>query len=123
MRTSTFALLAGMGLMLGACGTIKDAVKGPKLTDMDSHALAASMQASPAVIASSAKPATPPAASTANSLWRPGAAPRARPGKGRPRPGGPSGSDGRLRSWGHDFIWLVVDSIWSAAETTLEFIS
>ena len=73
MRTSTLALLAGMGLVLGACGTIKDAVKGPKLTDMDSHALAASMQASPAVIASTAKPATPPAASTANSLWRAGA--------------------------------------------------
>ena len=55
------------------CGTVKDAVRGPKLTDMSSHALAASMQASPAVIASSAKPAAPPAASTANSLWRPGA--------------------------------------------------
>lgn len=73
MRSSAFIAFAGMGLLLGACGTIKDAVKGPKLADMNSHALAASMQASPAIIASSAKPSAPPAASTANSLWRPGA--------------------------------------------------
>ena len=73
MRSSVFVTLAGLGLVLGGCGTVKDAVRGPKLTDMNSHALAASMQASPAVIASSAKPAAPPAASTANSLWRPGA--------------------------------------------------
>ena len=73
MRSSAFIAFAGLGLMLGACGTIKDAVRGPKLTDMNNHALAASMQASPAIIASSAKPAAPPAASTANSLWRPGA--------------------------------------------------
>ncbi len=73
MRSSVIVTLAGMGLILGACGTVNDAVKGPKLADMDNHALAASMQASPAVIASSFKPATPPAASTANSLWRPGA--------------------------------------------------
>ena len=73
MRTPAIVTLAGLGLLLGACGTIKDAVKGPKLTDMSSHALAASMQASPAVIASSAKPTTPSPASTPNSLWRPGA--------------------------------------------------
>ena len=73
MRSSVFVTLAGLGLALGGCGTVKDAIRGPKLADMNSHALAASMQASPAVIASSAKPASPPAASTANSLWRPGA--------------------------------------------------
>jgi flagellar L-ring protein precursor FlgH len=73
MRASAIALFAGLGLVLSACGTVKDAVRGPKLTAMDSHALAASMQASPAVIASSFKPSAPPAASTANSLWRPGA--------------------------------------------------
>ncbi len=61
MRSSAFIAFAGLGLMLGACGTIKDAVRGPKLTDMNNHALAASMQASPAIIASSAKPAAPPA--------------------------------------------------------------
>ena len=73
MRASAFVAFAGLGLALGACGTIKDSVRGPKLADMSSHALAASMEASPAVIASSAKPVAPPAASTANSLWRPGA--------------------------------------------------
>jgi len=73
MRTSVIIAFAGMGLALGACGTVKDAVSGPKLTNMHAQPLAASMQASPAVIASSVKPATPPAASTANSLWRPGA--------------------------------------------------
>ena len=73
MRTSIILAFAGMGLALGACGSVKDAVTGPKLTNMDSHALAASMQASPAIIASSVKPTTAPAASTANSLWRPGA--------------------------------------------------
>ena len=73
MRSPAIVTLAGLSLVLGACGTIKDAVRGPKLTDMSSHALAASMQASPAVIASSSKPASQPAASTANSLWRPGA--------------------------------------------------
>ncbi len=73
MRTSVILAFAGMGLALGACGTVKDAVNGPKLTTMHSQPLAASMQASPAVIASSVKPVTAPAASTANSLWRPGA--------------------------------------------------
>ncbi len=73
MRSSVIVAFAGTSLLLGACGTIGDAVKGPKLADMDNHALAASMQPSPAVIASSVKPSAPPAASTANSLWRPGA--------------------------------------------------
>jgi flagellar L-ring protein precursor FlgH len=73
MRSPVFVTLAGLGLVLGGCGTIKDAVSGPKLAKTDSHALAASMQASPAVIASSVKPSTAPAASTPNSLWRPGA--------------------------------------------------
>ncbi len=78
MRSSAIVAAAGLSLALGACSTIKDTVAGPKLTDMSTHALAASMTASPAVIASSAPP-TPPASaantpgSTANSLWRPGA--------------------------------------------------
>ncbi len=73
MRSTVIVTLAGIGLVLGGCGSVKDAVRGPKLTETNSKALAASMQASPAIIASSAKPASAPAASTANSLWRPGA--------------------------------------------------
>lgn len=73
MRLSVrLLLLAGVGLSLTACETIKSTVNGPKLASANPQPMAASMTASPAVIASSEKPAAP-AASTANSLWRPGA--------------------------------------------------
>ena len=78
MRHSVLFAFTGLALGLGACGTIKDTIKGPKLTDMSRPALAASMTASPAVIASSTPNALAPSAisppgATANSLWRPGA--------------------------------------------------
>ena len=62
--------------MLGACASVHEAVSGPKLNEMATPALAASMTPSPTVIASSSTPAqgfgvTP--TPTANSLWRPGA--------------------------------------------------
>lgn len=72
LLSARLLLLAGVGLSLGACESIKTAVNGPKLSNMNSSPLAASMSASPTVIASSEKPAAP-AASTPNSLWRPGA--------------------------------------------------
>lgn len=71
-QSACFIALAGLGLSLGACASIKTAVNGPALTSMNAQPLAASMSASPTVIASSEKPAAPVAA-TANSLWRPGA--------------------------------------------------
>lgn len=75
MRFSAVATFSCLGLSLAACGTIRDAVVGPKLTPMKPTALAASQTASPAVIASSlAPPPTVPLPSaTPNSLWRPGA--------------------------------------------------
>lgn len=78
MRRSVLFAFAGLTLVLGACSSINDAVRGPQLTAMSSPALAASMTPSPAVIASSMPPGPPatlisaPGAS-ANSLWRPGA--------------------------------------------------
>jgi flagellar L-ring protein precursor FlgH len=77
MRKSVLFAFSGLAVTLGACGTIKDTVSGPRLTDLGTPALAASMQSSPGVIASaSPSPVIPPAAvpgATANSLWRPGA--------------------------------------------------
>jgi flagellar L-ring protein precursor FlgH len=78
MRSSALFAFSGLALVLGACSTIKDTVKGPKLTDMSSPALAASMTPSPAVIASTTPAPTPVSAAiapgaSANSLWRPGA--------------------------------------------------
>ncbi len=61
---------------LSACGSVADAVRGPKLTDMRPNAISASMTPSPAVIASNAtvvQPIGPTPAASANSLWRPGA--------------------------------------------------
>ncbi len=75
MRTPAILALAGLGMSLAACASVNEAVKGPKLTDMNAPALAASMTTSPTVIASSLPPQsinTPPVPS-ANSLWRPGA--------------------------------------------------
>jgi flagellar L-ring protein precursor FlgH len=73
MRSSArLFLLAGLGLTLGACASIKSTVSGPRLASINPQPLAASMSPSPTVIASSEKPAAP-AVSTANSLWRPGA--------------------------------------------------
>ena len=73
-----FTALTALSLSLAACGTVgavKDAMNGPKLNQMNSPSLAASMTAQPAVIQSS--PPTPAAqvvpVSTPNSLWRPGA--------------------------------------------------
>ena len=78
MRSNALFAFTGLALALGACSTIKDTVKGPKLTDMSSRALAASMTTSPAVIASTTPQAVPASAVSApgaspNSLWRPGA--------------------------------------------------
>ena len=81
MRRSILFTGAGLALLslgLGACGTIKATVAGPKLTDMNHAPLAASMTTSPTVIASStpnnlAPGATAAPNATANSLWRPGA--------------------------------------------------
>ena len=69
------ALMTVSSLGLAACGSIKDAVNGPKLTAMDKPVLSASQTASPAVIASSLTPGPPAPVpnATANSLWRPGA--------------------------------------------------
>jgi len=73
MRSSVRLLaLAGLGLALGACASIKSTVAGPKLASINPQPLAASMSPSPTVIASSERPAAP-ASSTPNSLWRPGA--------------------------------------------------
>ena len=67
--------LAGLGLTLAGCGSVKDAVVGPKLSDMGKTQLAASMTPSAAVIASSTPvtPGGPAPGASANSLWRPGA--------------------------------------------------
>jgi flagellar L-ring protein precursor FlgH len=69
------AALAVSALGLTGCGTVKDAVNGPKLTAMDRPALAAAQTPTPAVIASSLTPSPPVPVPTAtpNSLWRPGA--------------------------------------------------
>ena len=65
----------GLALSLSACGTAKEAINGPRLNDMGSQALGASMTSSPATIASTmvAEPPAPSPAASANSLWRPGA--------------------------------------------------
>ena len=75
MRSPAFLALAGLGMTLAACGSVSEAVKGPKLTDMKAGPLAASMTTSPTVIASSLppQPNSPPPVASANSLWRPGA--------------------------------------------------
>jgi flagellar L-ring protein precursor FlgH len=78
MRRTVLFAFTGLALGLGACSTIKDTVKGPKLSNMGSPALAASMTPSPAIIASTTPPAVPASAisaqgASANSLWRPGA--------------------------------------------------
>ena len=76
---SLFAIsaLTALGLSLGACSTVssvKDAVNGPKLNQMSTPPIAASMTAQPAVIQSSPpQPAQVVPVSTPNSLWRPGA--------------------------------------------------
>lgn len=75
MRLALVAL-AGAGLALSACSTTKDALYGPKLTEMSSPAIAASMQSSAPVIASTSAVHQPGAVvpvASANSLWRPGA--------------------------------------------------
>ena len=75
MRIRFTLTLAGAGLALAGCGTIKDAVNGPKLDAANKPVLAASQTATPAVIASSLSqsPPVPVPNATANSLWRPGA--------------------------------------------------
>ncbi len=75
MRVSALLAVSSLGLTLTACGSVSDAVHGPKLTPISPPALAASQTPSPAVIASSlsAQPASPTPVPSANSLWRPGA--------------------------------------------------
>jgi flagellar L-ring protein precursor FlgH len=75
MRLTTLLTVSALGLTLAACGTVKDAVHGPRLDPVSQPALTASQTASPAVIASTMtqQPATPVPNATANSLWRPGA--------------------------------------------------
>ncbi len=77
MKTTVLFAFGGLALALGACGTVKETVSGPKMTDLGSAPLAASMQSSPTVISSTTPlPVVPPQAvpgATANSLWRPGA--------------------------------------------------
>jgi flagellar L-ring protein precursor FlgH len=78
MRRSVLFAFTSLALGLGACSTVKESFRGPKLTEMGKPALAASMTASPAVIASSTPtnlpaPVVIPPGATANSLWRPGA--------------------------------------------------
>ncbi len=75
MRVSALFAFAALGGLVSACGTVSDAVRGPRLTDMDRPALAASMTAQPPVIASSPviPVSTPLSSASANSLWRPGA--------------------------------------------------
>ena len=75
MRLAAVLTISSLGLSLAACGTVKDAINGPKLTPMSQPALAASQTASPAVIASSLspQPSMPTPIPSANSLWRPGA--------------------------------------------------
>ena len=75
MRLATVLTMSTLGLSLAACGTVKDAINGPKLTPMSQPALAASQTTSPAVIASTLSPQPSPAmpSASANSLWRPGA--------------------------------------------------
>ena len=75
MRSAPILVLAGLGLTLAACGSVKDAINGPKLSDIGKPQLAASQTPSPAVIASSTPttPGGPAPGASANSLWRPGA--------------------------------------------------
>ena len=79
MRSSSLTVstsLAALAAALSACASVKEAVHGPKLTQMGSPALAASMTPSPAVIASNSTAVQPQASlpgASANSLWRPGA--------------------------------------------------
>ncbi len=75
MRIPAILAIAGLSAGLAACASVKEAVNGPKLTDMNAPALAASMTSSPTVIASSLPPQSTiaPPVPSANSLWRPGA--------------------------------------------------
>jgi flagellar L-ring protein precursor FlgH len=80
MRSSAAALLVVLaaGTALSGCGTIGEAVNGPKLSDIGGPAISASMAPAPRTIMSSMAVAEPqatitPVAATANSLWRPGA--------------------------------------------------
>jgi flagellar L-ring protein precursor FlgH len=80
MRRSVLLTVSGLALSLalGGCGTIKSTITGPKLTEINKAPLAASMTASPTVIASSIPANSSQAViaapgSSANSLWRPGA--------------------------------------------------
>jgi flagellar L-ring protein precursor FlgH len=75
MRLTAALTLSGLGLALAACGTVKDAVRGPRLDPVSQPAIAASQTTSPAVIASTMaqQPTAPVPNATANSLWRPGA--------------------------------------------------
>jgi flagellar L-ring protein precursor FlgH len=75
MRPASVLTLSGLAVALAACGTVKDAVRGPKLNPISQPALTASQTASPAVIASTLaqQPSVPVPNAAANSLWRPGA--------------------------------------------------
>ena len=75
MRVYALLAVSSLGLTLAACGSVSDAVHGPKLTPISQPAIAASQTPSPAVIASSlsAQPVSPTPIPSANSLWRPGA--------------------------------------------------